>query len=235
MPLLVFDLDGTLIDSRASILASLRHALREIGHADLEFDEMPALQQDLVSTLRQVGTTYNISFSDETAKNFISIYREHNSRFPEKFMKPYPHVRDVLAELQRDFRLAIATTKHTDQAKGILESLKLDEFFSHIQGTDSGLRYKPAPDILFAVLDALEHHAPGSAYMGDSVHDMHAAEAAGMWRLGAGYGFAGHEQLQAVDPHWMLKSFGDFRHIREDLKECLLGGVNKDGIKFVAR
>ncbi|MBN8555094.1 MAG: HAD family hydrolase [Deltaproteobacteria bacterium] len=210
MRTLIFDLDGTLLDSKQSILTSIDFALNEIGHKGLSYDKRQAVQQDLATTLKKTGDLLGISFSEHQIASFIAIYRKHHSTSPEKTMVAYEGVQDGLLELKKNFTLAVATTKHTAQAELILQKLKLDHFFDHIQGTDSGMKYKPAPDILFHTLKMLGNsEANLSAYIGDSVHDMAAAKAAGMRSVGAAYGFSGSEELKAISPDHLIHEFKD--------------------------
>lgn len=206
MKAIIFDLDGTLVDSRESILSSIRFGLEKIGHKNISFDETKAVQQDLATTLTVTGEKLGIHFSDDDKKAFIHHYREHHSLDPVATMKLYDDVPEVLDHLRSHFSIGIATTKHTVQAKHVLKALKIDEYFEHIQGTDPGMRYKPAPDILLVTMKELCLTGMPAAYVGDSAHDMEAAKAAGMKAIGAAYGFAGADHLKAADPHHMLEA-----------------------------
>lgn len=199
--LLIFDLDGTLVDSQKSILDSIQHALTELKLDHFEIDEVRSTQQDLATTLREASARHSHVLDEATLQKFIQVYRAHHSHEAHLKMWEYPGVTELLSELrQRGFQLAVATTKHTAQAVHVLSSLKLDHFFDHIQGTDPGLRYKPAPDILNAVMKRLDfsQNAP-IAYVGDAAHDMEAAHAAGLGAIGAAYGFAGRDGLHPAD------------------------------------
>jgi phosphoglycolate phosphatase len=199
--LIIFDLDGTLVDSRDAILSSIRHALNDVGLASLDFDETRAVQQDLASTLREACQNSANVISENQIQSFIRSYRAHHSKEPHRTMRVYDGVIDSLAELSKKCDLAVATTKHSPQARHIVETLNLSHFFSVIQGTDPGMRYKPEPDILHAVLQLRGANAYEAAYVGDSPHDMMAAHAAGMRAVGAVYGFAGQRALAESSPH----------------------------------
>lgn len=211
--LLIFDMDGTLVDSRVSILSSIQFALKEIGRSHFEIDEVNALQQDLGTTFRAASERAREKVDEVKLKQFIDSYRKHHSENPAATMKPYEGVQDILSRLHEDFQLAVATTKHSAQAAHILERLEMAEFFDHIQGTDSGMKYKPAPDILHAVLAKLDRESHESLYVGDSPHDMHAAHAASMMAVGAAYGFVGKEILEQGKPHAWLHSFEDLLQV----------------------
>lgn len=209
--LIIFDLDGTLVDSRDAILSSIRHALKEIGLAALDFDEARAVQQDLASTLREAFQKAAKVISEDQIQSFIRCYRSHHSQEPHRTMRVYDGVIDALAELSKKCDLAVATTKHSPQARHIVETLNLSHFFSVIQGTDPGMRYKPEPDILHAVLEQRGAPASLAAYVGDSPHDMIAAHNAGMRAVGAAYGFAGRTALAESSPHHWVSDPRDLK------------------------
>lgn len=203
---IIFDLDGTLLDSRKGILESIRFALEEVSFADLPIDEANAVTQDLGTTIRQAAEKVSVSFDEFPFEKFIATYRDHHNHESIKSIEVFPHVRDVLSNLRENFEFAVATTKHSDQAKHILKAFDLDHYFKWIQGTDPGLRYKPAPDILLKTLEQTRRVAADAVYVGDSIHDMRAAAAATMKRIAACYGFTCPISLQDENPDAILHS-----------------------------
>ncbi len=220
MPLFVFDLDGTLINSGQSILESFRFGLQHIGYGDLVIDEVKALRQDLRVTLLNAGEKIGQEFTDFEIEDFVRSYRVHHSLFPDGLIQPYEGVVEVLEFLKsRDNQIAIATTKHSEQASHMLGRLKMEHYFDHIQGTDVGMRYKPEPDILHAVLNRLERDPAESFYMGDSEHDLAAAATAGMWKIAANYGYSTAEELNNQAPHFCIDQMKDFLTHYDDMLE----------------
>lgn len=213
--LVIFDLDGTLIDSRDAILNSLRYALSETGFLDLEIDEEAAVQQDLRTTLLRAAEKKSQTIDEDRIIQFVKSYREHHSLEPHKTMRPYEGVEEMLARLREECALAIATTKHSHQAKHVLEKLGLLDYFDFVQGTDPGMKYKPEPDILNSVLTHLGKDPEESLYVGDSDHDMHAAHSARMMAVGAAYGFGSREKLERARPHICLDEPTDLFKVLE--------------------
>ncbi len=218
--LLIFDLDGTLVDSRDSILASIDFAMKSIGLGHLPLDRQRAVQLDLASSLRLSASMADYSVKDSEIQEFIAIYRRHHSQDPQGTMKLYPGTKEILQRLQESYELAVATTKHSAQAEHVLECLGVRLHFDFIQGTDPGLRYKPAPDILHAVLKKLDREPEEALYVGDSPHDMTAAHAAGMKAVGAVYGFSDEASLREAKAHHLLLNVAEL----EDVLASRLGG-----------
>ncbi len=218
--LLIFDLDGTIVDSRDSILASIAFALKQLGLAHLPLDQKRAVQLDLASSLKLAAAAGSYSLKDSEIQEFIRLYRKHHSSDPSATMTLYPGAKETLERLQESYELAIATTKHSAQAEHVLESLGVRMHFDFVQGTDPGMRYKPAPDILQAVLRRLEREAEEALYIGDSAHDMEAAHAAGMKAVGAAYGFSDEAALREARAHHLLFQFSEI----EDALVSRLGG-----------
>lgn len=214
---LVFDLDGTLANSRESILASVRYALTQTGMSNCRFDEIFVTQHDLATSFKKIVNESGGEFRQELCDQFISAYRKHQVEEAEEILELFPKVGESLTSLRTDFRMAVATTKHSEQAERVLKRLRIHRFFDWIQGTDPGLRYKPHPDILWRSLDGLGAKPAQAAYIGDSVHDMQAARSAGMREIGAGYGFAGPELLKGHKPHYLLNCISELVELGPEL------------------
>ncbi|PIR23164.1 MAG: hypothetical protein COV44_04180 [Deltaproteobacteria bacterium CG11_big_fil_rev_8_21_14_0_20_45_16] len=221
MPSLIFDLDGTLADSRQCILDSVRYAFDRIGFAKITFDSVRVTQQDLRKSYEETMEQNQIPFNDEELNQFITEYRWYHEHEGEAGLSLYEGVLETLDQLRPNFGLAVATTKHSMQALRVLNKLKIDHYFDHIQGTDPGMRYKPEPDILLHTLSALRRPSEKSAYVGDSIHDMHAAASMGMRRIGAAYGFAGDSQLIDHGPDWLIYDFRDLTGISYEILDRL--------------
>jgi HAD superfamily hydrolase (TIGR01549 family) len=212
---IIFDLDGTLVDSRDSIIASVTYALAKIGRTE-KIDPVRVVRQDLFSTLRETAEKYGTRFKDEERFRFIRAYRQHQKETVATLVKSYDGVHDALAEMKKHFTLAVATTKTTEQAVYVLETFKLDRFFDHIQGTDRGIRHKPQPDVLLRTQTCLGAHSR-SVYVGDSPNDVLAAKNAHMFSVGVLYGFSELTDLEPCEPDWVMESFEDILALKEEL------------------
>lgn len=217
MAALVFDLDGTIADSKQCIVDSIRHGLEQVGLSKLEFCEVRVTQQDLRRSFDEMMVQNSLPFEESKMLKFIEHYRRFHCEEAIDSIKAYEGVAETLDFLAKRFDLAVATTKHSGQAIRVLKKLGLDQFFNHIQGTDPGLRYKPEPDILYATLRRLNQTSESAVYIGDSLHDIHAARAAGMRAIGAAYGFAGDQHLRNSEPDWMIYRFSELVPLSDEI------------------
>ncbi len=191
MSAFVFDLDGTLADSRECLILSLNHAFHKVGLPDFDFCKIQSLQQDLATTFRSAIEKLALPFKEEQLREFIHEFRWFHEHEGERVIKVYDGLQATLETLKKTHVLAVATTKHTSQARRVLRKLKIDRYFDHIQGTDPGMKYKPDPEILLRALKVLEIPTRLAAYVGDGKHDMTAARRGGLLAVGAAYGFGG--------------------------------------------
>ncbi len=185
-----FDLDGTLLETHRDLGAAVNHAL-DLGG----FDPVPADHaSDLIGggakimlrrAVDEQGGLPDEEFR-QLYKRMLAYYSENNAVHTQ----PYPHARDVLAELAgRKIAMAVVTNKFESFARQILETLDLAEHFVAIIGGDTmgKGRAKPAPDPIF---EAIERGGGGSfAFVGDSSYDVKAARAADVPVIGARYGY----------------------------------------------
>lgn len=197
---LVFDLDGTLIDSKADLALSVNATLKHMGRPTIADEAIFGYVGNGAATLVRRAVGEEIS-DEEAAKGlayFLSYYREHML----DNTVVYPGVCEGL-ELLKDRALAVLTNKPVKFSRAILEGLGLAGYFRCVYGGNSFATKKPDPmgaNILLRELGA----APGQAMIvGDSEVDVQTARNAGMWACGVSYGF-GMEGLRAHPPDVMV-------------------------------
>lgn len=202
--LVVFDLDGTLVDSREDIAASLNAALEAVG-APLRSD---------VDLYPHIGRPLDVIFREllhpglrAHVEGACQVYRDHYFDNCSQNSTVYPGVTECLDGLA-GLVLAIATTKRTLQARRVAQVMGLEPHFDLIHGTD-GIPYKPDPAVLHQVLEILDKPAAGSWMVGDTVHDMRAGRAAGMRTAAVTYGIGERADLLAERPDLLLDTLAD--------------------------
>jgi pyrophosphatase PpaX len=192
----LFDLDGTLIDSGAMILASMRHAASSVlGRA------IP--DEELMATVGGPGLVAQMRALDATrVDDLVEAYRLHNEPLHSQ-LEPCPGIEDALAELRRQGRrLGIVTAKRQATVRLAFEVLpRLEPFFDVVVGAEDTERHKPHPDPLLLALERLTARTDQAAYVGDSPFDVRAAKAAGIAAIAVTWGgIHSAERLAEAEP-----------------------------------
>jgi phosphoglycolate phosphatase len=188
--LLVFDLDGTLVDSVPDLTTTLNKVLRERGYAPLTRAEVAPMVGDGVPALVARGFAARGGDAAEAAEalpRYIQIY-EANATV---LTRPYPGVRDTLEELRRrGYRTAVCTNKLQQATMAVLKGLDLAELFDGVAGGDRYPVRKPDPGHLFGLIGELDGRAVQAAMIGDSENDAAVARAAAVPLVLMRYGYA---------------------------------------------
>jgi phosphoglycolate phosphatase len=197
--LVIFDLDGTLVDSRDDIAAALNVALAEIGCAPRRIEEItPRIGEPLDAIFRRWIPGDPPHLVDDAVAAFRRFYFDNCARRSAL----YPGVRDCLERLA-PIPLAVATTKSTRQAVRVCEQLDLARHFAVVQGSDD-IPHKPDPAVVRAVLARLRI-SPDAAWMvGDTPMDVQAGRAAGCATCAVTYGIGERAALSAAGPDLLI-------------------------------
>jgi phosphoglycolate phosphatase len=194
--LVIFDLDGTLIDSRLDLVHSVNAALRHIGRPELPDDVIASYVGDGAPILIQRalgGETVDESVIRKGLEFFLSYYREHKL----DHTTVYPGIADALTTIQKSQngtprKMAVLSNKPVIPSRAIVEALGLGPFFSQIYGGNSFTTKKPDPEGALKLLEESGVQAEQAAIIGDSHVDVRTGRNAGLWTIGVTYGFATH-------------------------------------------
>jgi phosphoglycolate phosphatase len=188
--LLVFDLDGTLVDSAPDLHAALNQMLRERGRPALPLPQVKRMIGDGVPAL--VARALAASGADPAdaagaLPRFLELYEANATRLS----RPYPKVLETLASLrQRGYRTSICTNKPQRATIAVVAGLGLGELFDGIAGGDRFPVRKPDPGHLLGLIGELDGRIEASAMIGDSENDAAVARAAGVPLVLMRYGYA---------------------------------------------
>jgi pyrophosphatase PpaX len=181
-PVVLFDLDGTVIDSGAIILASMRHAAETVVGGSWSDGELmkavggPGLEEQMVA------------LDPHRVDELVRVYRAHNEPLHDT-LECCAGMDAALAALKaRGHRLGIVTAKRRSTVDLAFARLPLEQFFETVVGGDETDRHKPDPAPLLLALERLGAAAAEAAYVGDSPFDMQAAKAAGLTAIGVSWG-----------------------------------------------
>lgn len=191
----LFDLDGTLVDSRRDIAAALDDALGEHGIAPVGVDRLAPLVGDGVSMLiRRALTLTEMPLDLESA--VLPTYLEAYERRHLETTTAYDGVPETIEALaEREVAMAVVTNKPHGFSVSILEHLGMLRHMRVVIGGDSMVHRKPAPEPLLAAIAACDAVPAASVIVGDGDTDMQAGIAAGLYTIGVTYGFRSAEQL----------------------------------------
>ena len=195
-PVVLFDLDGTLIDSGPMILASMRHAASTVLGVEIDETRVRAAigGPGLVAQMHELDP--------DRVDELVEAYRAHNEPLHEE-LQAFERMLDVLSVLrQRGHRLGIVTAKRrftVDLAFARFPQLR--DLTDVLVGADDTERHKPEPDPLLEALARLGAKPAEAAYVGDSPFDIRAAKAGGLLAVAVGWGgIHDDDRLLAEEP-----------------------------------
>jgi pyrophosphatase PpaX len=195
----LFDLDGTLVDSAAIILASFHHATETVLQRRYPDEEI----------LSQVGGT-NLEtqmgrLAPDHVDELVRVYRAHNDPFYSE-LACFEGMVDVLAQLKSEGRrLGVVSAKRGPTVQRVFDGAGIGTYFDVVVGSDATERHKPHPDPLLHALAQLRAQPEDAAYVGDSPFDMAAAKAAGVYAVAVAWG--GIHRVEDADV--LVESPGD--------------------------
>jgi pyrophosphatase PpaX len=203
----LFDLDGTLIDSIGLILASMEYAFEGRERRPDRQEWVAAIGTPLDGMLRRWAR------DEADVLHLRARYRQFTLENHDAMTTAYPGAVETVRALHAaGHPLAIVTSKLEVGARRSLAYLGIEECFTAVIGLDATARHKPDPEPVRFALDRLGGIAPARAvFIGDSVHDIHAGNAARVATAAALWGPSTRDELTAASPaHW-LRDFDDVR------------------------
>lgn len=204
---LLFDADGTLLDTYGIILASMDHTVNGIAGGSYSDAELMA----------RVGTPLldqmlHFTGGDEgRAEELVRLYREHNDGIHDAAIRPFADTKEALELLARaGFPMGVVTSKRHYMAERGLELCGLLPFFDVLIGSDDWPEHKPQPGPVLHGCELLGAEPGRCAYVGDSPFDVQAANAAGCFSVAATWGMFPAAELDACHPDMSCASLLEF-------------------------
>ena len=201
----LLDLDGTLVDSRAGIVASCSAALRALGH---DPDDAPDIT--IGPPLEDILRTLLAAYGDDRIDEAAVAYREHYGRAGLLGSEPYPGIGAAIEEMRRaGLRIYLATSKRQVFARQILQNLNLAGLFDGIYGSVPGGRLDHKPELIAHILSDQDVSAVDSLMVGDRRHDIVGAHAAEMRSLGVLWGYGSRDELETAGADQLVEQPAD--------------------------
>lgn len=202
----VFDLDGTLIDSEKAICAAASLAFGDLG---VLVDEA-AVADHLGAPLDELFSAFVPVHDEARLRRFIDRYITHHDDHPDRDPPPLPGVVAGLERLKAlGLPLMVGTTKPTWRALSGLSACGLTSFFAHIQGTDPPMKAKPAKDVVVAACAAVGVDPRCAIMVGDTARDVGAARAAGSAAVVVAYGMHRLQVAPALGADLVIRSIDE--------------------------
>jgi phosphoglycolate phosphatase len=199
--LVIFDLDGTLIDSRLDLIHSVNAMLRHLHRPELPGDVVASYVGDGAPMLvrRALGDPKDEKFLKGALDYFLAYYKEHKL----DHTKVYAGIPEALRHIQANGarrQMAVLSNKPVNPSRAIVEALGLGEFFTHVYGGNSFDTKKPDPLGIRTILKETRVSANHALMVGDSSIDILTGRNAGLATCGVTYGFAPHTLRGEVQP-----------------------------------
>ncbi len=203
---ILFDLDGTLIDSTDLILNSFNYVLKTYLKKEVPEDRIRSLFG------RPLHYQMALFGGEKQADELVKRYREHNLASHKEYLKPIDGAKETLEILKkRGYKLGLVTSKKEDAARLGMQICQIETYFDVFVFSDDVKIHKPEPEPVLCALRKLNLRPQEAVYVGDSTYDIICGQRAGVKTVGVGYTPVGREALLAVKPdHWI-----------EDIKELL--------------
>ena len=209
--LLVFDLDGTLIDSKTDLANSVNHTLETFGLKPLPHPTIFRYVGNGAAMLirRSLGAE-----REAVLREALHLFLDHYGRHLLATTLPYPGVEECLRDHMDAYEMALLTNKPIGMTRAILDGLSLSEYFVEVYGGDSFGTKKPDPEGLRAILSGQGVDPAEALMVGDSVNDVLAGRRAGVATCGVTYGL-GAEGFALHPPDFTIDRFPElFDRIR---------------------
>lgn len=208
---LVFDLDGTLVDTAPDLAASTNHVMRRIGLQPVaEGDIRPFVGHGALAMIERAAAAQGRTFEQQELYNLFEVFIAHYTANISANSKPYDHVIDVLQSYQgRGVRLAVCTNKIEAHARALLAALDLTKYFKAITGRDTLGIFKPDPGHLNGTIALAGGNPRRTLMVGDSETDIRTAKAANIPVVAVDFGYS-LEPVATFAPDAIISHYRDF-------------------------
>ncbi len=203
----LFDLDGTLVDSLADLTDAVNHIRDAFSRPTLTVDAVRLkIGKGSLHLVRQVLPDVSGTDIERALDMFLAFNRQH---IADKSIL-YPGIRDILHELAaRNIKMAVMTNKNEDLCRILLQTLGIQDLFQSVCGGDTYPERKPSPLPLLKIMETLGTAPRESVMVGDSINDILAAKRANIASIACTWGYGGPEELAGADvltdtPHELL-------------------------------
>ena len=203
-----FDLDGTLVDSKNTILESTKAALDQLN---IEYKISEDVFNNMIG-MHFVDIFKVLKIKDVDFDRFISIYKALYFDFIDS-SNLYQGAKETLKYLkEKQLKISLLTTKAQDQAEKIIEHFNLQNSFNYIMGRRNGLAHKPSPEPLLVNCKDLQVEPAETLIFGDTELDIQCGKNAGSKTCGVDYGYRNREQLEKEKSDFIISRLEELKY-----------------------
>jgi len=204
-----FDLDGTLVDSKVTILESTKAALDELN---IPHNIPEEIFNNMIGK-HFVDIFMELKLNSVDFDQFIKIYKAFYFDFINESVL-YPHVEEVLNYLnEKEIKVSLLTTKVQEQADKIISHFNLRKLFDFIMGRRDELEHKPSPESLLYICKDLRINSSETIMVGDTELDIQCGKNAGSKTCGVLYGYRSKDQIEKEKPDFIISGLTELKKI----------------------
>lgn len=215
LPAIIFDLDGTLIDSKEDLTLAVNALLDELGYSGLSVDRVASFIGDGTPKLAERALKYVGAIKSSEDEKFQNLYQKLLAHYEANLSNKtriFPGVYSVLGQLSHH-PLAVVTNKPHRFTLPVLEAFDLAHYFTFVAGGDTFPRKKPDPLPLEEAMTSLQVTAAETLMVGDGDTDILAGQAAGVTTVAALYGNRSPDALHDLNPDYTITHFSELLSI----------------------
>lgn len=202
----LFDMDGTLIDTNALIHESFVHTFHHYGLSITNEEILSFNGPPLIETFTNINP--------DLAQDMIKTYREHNLAHHNQYVTVFPYVEETLQKLkEHDIKTAIVSAKMRPGVELGLEFTKIRQYFDVLVTVDDITHPKPHPEPVLKALKQLGSQRESALMIGDNSHDIESGNQAGVKTVGVEWSLKGAEFLRQFEPTYMIEDMRDLLKI----------------------
>ena len=202
--LVIFDLDGTLLDTIADLAESANYALKQLGYPTHDVETIRTFVGNGINKLLERALPPHEQTEENVMRmrsHFVPYYDVHNA----DLSSPYPGIVNLLEDLQaKGIQIAVASNKYQAATVKLVKQYFPNIDFVEILGQREGINVKPDPTIVFDILKKAKVSCEKTLYVGDSGVDMQTAINAGVDAVGVTWGFRPRAELESFRPMGLI-------------------------------
>ena len=218
--LIIFDMDGTLIDSAPSLAYAINLMLKDLNKEPLSVNRVREFigqgSEILVKRALVNDVNYqNYNIDEDYFKKAHQIFLKHYSNNLNSKTTLFKNAKETLEFLKDKYKLALVTNKPQQFVKDILQHFEIDKYFDYILGANENIAKKPAPDMLIKTLNDLNIEPKEAIMVGDSANDITAAKSANIDTIAVTYGYYSGD-IKELEPTFVIDDLKDIKEVLND-------------------